>query len=118
MVIGYQLLTKQYELTCLNQRCLKYKEPQPSRRNCPSCGKKTREAEIISVFDETKFEKPYQTQFTTPVVQVSLNNQAQKHLQDIAAEIRKAIIQKAQAIPAGYQQLWEYPSSIGDKLRL
>ena len=112
MVIGYQLLTKQYELTCLNQRCLKYKEPQPSRRNCPSCGKKTREAEIISVFGETKFEKPYQTQFTTPVVQVSLNNQAQKHLQDIAAEIRKAITQKAQAIPAGYQQLWEYPSSL------
>jgi len=112
LVTGYQLLTKQYELTCLNQRCLKYKEPQPERRNCPSCGKKTREAEIITVISEVKFEKPYQTQFATPVVQVSLNNQAREHLRVIAAETKKAITQKAQVIPAGYQQLWEYPSSL------
>ena len=44
--IGYQLLQKKYELTCLNPKCLKHKEPLHNLNLCPFCQQKSQTSRI------------------------------------------------------------------------
>ncbi|KAM3097673.1 DEAD/DEAH box helicase [Phormidesmis sp. 146-35] len=109
---GYSLMTQLYEQTCLNRRCLNYKEPLPSDRRCPLCSKLTRKALIIKTLSEESFEQPYRTQFSAPMVKVAIGSTAQDYLQTFARESRTSLSRSGQPIPPGYQQLWEHPSSL------
>jgi len=112
LVTGYQLLTRNYELTCLNRKCVNYREPLSKCTACPVCGKRTRSAELTSVLNEVNFEQPYEIKFTTPVLQISLNSPVQCYLQHVVTATRQELLQSQQPIPPGYQQLWEYPANL------
>lgn len=103
-VSGYQLLMKQYERTCLNQKCINYREPLPSRKVCLACGKRTRKAELVTVLDEVEFEQPFVSEFTTPITQLHLNKVANEYLQTIVEQMRKE--------RRDLSQLWEYPAQL------
>ena len=117
---GYSLMTQLYEQTCLNRRCLNYKEPLPDdsrserlrQRHCLLCSKSTRKALLIKTLSEESFEQPYRTQFSAPIVKVAIDSTAQDYLQTFAREARTSLSRSGQPIPPGYQQLWEYPSSL------
>jgi DEAD/DEAH box helicase domain-containing protein len=108
---GYSLMTQLYEQTCLNKHCLKYKEPLPQQHRCPLCSKLTRKAVIVQVLGEERFEQPYQTQFSAPMVKVTIDQVTQDYLRQWTQEIKRSLTQSLQTIPSGYQQLWEYPSN-------
>lgn len=105
-------MTQIYEQTCLNRRCLNYKEPLLEDRRCPLCIKPTRKALIIKTLSEESFEQPYRTQFSAPIVKVAIDSTAQDYLQTFAREARTSLSRSGQPIPPGYQQLWEHPSSL------
>jgi DEAD/DEAH box helicase domain-containing protein len=105
-------MTQLYEQTCLNRRCLNYKEPLPDDRRCPLCIKPTRKALLIKTLSEESFEQPYRTQFSAPIVKVAIDSTAQDYLQTFAREARTSLSRSGQPIPPGYQQLWEHPSSL------
>ncbi|AFZ33527.1 MULTISPECIES: DEAD/DEAH box helicase [Cyanophyceae] len=109
---GYSLMNQIYEQTCLNKRCLSYKEPLPGKRQCPSCGKATRKAIITETLAEENFEQPYRVQFSTPMVKVILNQQAQAAIEQVAKATRLSLSRTGLPIPPGYQQLWEHPSNL------
>ena len=109
---GYSLMTQLYEQTCLNRRCLNYKELLPDERRCPLCIKPTRKALLIKTLSEESFEQPYRTQFSAPIVKVAIDSTAQDYLQTFAREARTSLSRSGQPIPPSYQQLWEYPSSL------
>ncbi|MBW4581967.1 MAG: DEAD/DEAH box helicase [Tildeniella nuda ZEHNDER 1965/U140] len=109
---GYSLMTQLYEQTCLNRRCLNYKEPLPDERRCPLCIKPTRKALLIKTLSEESFEQPYRTQFSAPIVKVAIDSTAQDYLQTFARAARTSLSRSGQPIPPGYQQLWEHPSSL------
>ena len=112
LVTGYQLLTRNYELTCLNRKCVNYKEHLPKCTACPVCGKRTRSAELTSVLNEVNFEQPYEIKFATPVLQISFNSPVECYLQQVVTATRQELLQSQQQIPPGYQQLWEYPANL------
>ncbi|MBD0302807.1 MAG: DEAD/DEAH box helicase, partial [Tolypothrix sp. T3-bin4] len=112
LVTGYQLLTRNYELTCLNRKCVNYREPLSKCTTCPVCGKRTRSAELTSVLNEVNFEQPYEIKFATPVLQISLNSPVECYLQQVVTATRQELLQSQQPIPPGYQQLWEYPANL------
>src|ERR687886_372525 len=112
LVTGYQLLTRNYELTCLNRKCVNYREPLPKCTACPVCGKRTRSAELTSVLNEVNFEQPYEIKFATPVLQISFNSPVECYLQHVITATRQELLQSQQPIPPGYQQLWEYPANL------
>ncbi|PSB15419.1 DEAD/DEAH box helicase [filamentous cyanobacterium CCP2] len=109
---GYSVLTQLYEQTCLNRRCLNYKEPLPQERRCPICSKLTRKALIVKTLSEERFEQPYRTQFSAPIVKVAIDAPARDYLQTFAREARTSLSRSGQPIPPGYQQLWEHPSTL------
>jgi DEAD/DEAH box helicase domain-containing protein len=108
MTTGYQLMTRQYERTCLNKRCIHYRESLPNTVHCPACSKRTREAEIVKVVTETAFPKPYEVSYSTPILKLSLNADAQDYLRKFASEAKAAF--EEQPIPPQYQMLWDYPA--------
>jgi DEAD/DEAH box helicase domain-containing protein len=107
---GYSLMTQIYEQTCLNKRCLNYKEPLPQQQRCPLCRKLTRKAVIVKTLSEAKFEQPFRTQFSAPMVKVTINSGAREYIQQFAKETRTSLTRSQEPIPSGYQQLWEYSS--------
>ena len=109
---GYSLMNQIYEQTCLNKRCLNYKEPLPGKRQCPSCGKLTRKAIITETLAEENFEQPYRVQFSTPMVKVILDRLAQAAIEQVAKATRLSLSRTGLPIPPGYQQLWEHPSNL------
>lgn len=111
MVIGSQLLTKQYVPTCFNRKCLKHNVPLPNRSYCPDCNKRTLQTELVTVIEEASFPEPYKIKFSTPVVEVSLTPQVRDNLKAIASQIKKSLIKENDKIPPGYQTLWEANSS-------
>jgi DEAD/DEAH box helicase domain-containing protein len=109
---GYSLMNQIYEQTCLNKRCLNYKEPLPGKRQCSSCGKVTRKAIITETLAEENFEQPYRVQFSTPMVKVILDRLAQAAIERVAKATRLSLSCAGLPIPPGYQQLWEHPSNL------
>ncbi|MBN3884150.1 MAG: DEAD/DEAH box helicase [Nostoc sp. JL34] len=109
---GYSLMTQIYEQTCLNKRCLNYKETLPKERCCPLCSKLTRKAVIVKTLSEEKFEQSFRTQFSAPMVKVAINSNAREYLQHNALETRTNLTRSGEPIPPGYQQLWEYSSTL------
>ncbi|WP_414553157.1 DEAD/DEAH box helicase [Anabaena sp. CCY 0017] len=107
---GYNLMTQIYEQTCLNKRCLNYKEPLPQHQRCPLCHKLTRKAVIVKTLSEEKFEQPFLTQFSAPMVKVTMNSSAREYIQQFAKTTRTRLTRSGEPIPPGYQQLWEYSS--------
>jgi DEAD/DEAH box helicase domain-containing protein len=108
---GYSLMTQIYEQTCLNKRCLNYKEPLPQQQRCPLCRKLTRKAVIVKTLSEAKFEQPFRTQFSAPMVKVTINSSAREYIQQFAKETRTSLTRSQEPIPSNYQQLWEYSST-------
>lgn len=108
MTTGYQLMTRQYERTCLNKKCIHYRELLPNTAHCPSCSKRTREAEIVKVVTETAFPKSYEVSYSTPILKLSLNAKAQDYLRKFASEAKTAF--EGQSIPPQYQVLWDHPA--------
>lgn len=109
-VTGYQLLTRSYKLTCLQKKCVNYKEGLNERTHCPACGKRLRKAELTTVLNEVEFERPYAIKFSTPVVQISVSESVNRYWQEIVVRTRTQLLQAKQPIPTNYQQLWEYPA--------
>jgi DEAD/DEAH box helicase domain-containing protein len=109
---GYNLMTQIFESTCLNKRCLNYKESLPENKQCPLCNKPTRKALIIKSLSEEKFQQPYITQFSTPIVRISIDQSTREYIQQVARELRANLSQNVTSIPPGYQPLWEYPSTM------
>ncbi|QXE26194.1 DEAD/DEAH box helicase domain protein [Richelia sinica FACHB-800] len=108
---GFNLMTQIHEQTCLNKRCLNYKEPLPQQPRCPLCRKLTRKAVIVKTLSEEKFKQPYRTQFSAPMVKVTINSSAREYIQQFAKEMRSSLTRTKEPIPSGYQQLWEYSST-------
>ncbi|MBD2295177.1 DEAD/DEAH box helicase [Anabaena sphaerica FACHB-251] len=108
---GFNLMTQIHEQTCLNKRCLNYKEPLPQQLRCPLCRKLTRKAVIVKTLSEEKFKQPFRTQFSAPMVKVTINSSAREYIQQFAKEIRTSLTRSKEPIPSGYQQLWEYSST-------
>ena len=111
-VRGYQLLLRQYDLTCFNRRCLKFKEPLATHKTCPVCGRQTRRSELTKVIEEVEFENPYRLQFTTPIVQIIINSTVRDYLQNIASQMRRELLKTPEAMKKGYEGLWNYPAQL------
>lgn len=112
IVSGYSLMNQIYEQTCLNKRCLSYKERLPGERQCPSCNKVTRKAIITETLTEENFEQPYRVQFSTPMVKVTLNEKTQDAIKQVSKTIRLSLSRDGLPIPPSYQQLWEHSSNL------
>lgn len=112
LVTGYQALSKQYAPTCFNQKCPKYNIPLPNHPYCPNCNKKTKGTELTTLLDQTSFTKPYQTKFSTPIVEIYITTQVRKQLKAIVSTMKKSLIKENEtSLPPGYQTLWEADSS-------
>ena len=79
--IGYQLLQKKYELTCLNRKCLKYKEPLHNLDRCPFCQQNTKRAELSLLLDELSFTEPLTNQLNTICTKIELKDDFYQHIQ-------------------------------------
>ncbi len=101
--IGYQLLQKKYELSCLNTKCLKYKEPLHNLNLCPICHKKTKRAELSWLIDEPNFTEPLTHQLNTICTKIELNNHFYQHLQPAINNIKQELKQHSPDF------VWQYP---------
>jgi DEAD/DEAH box helicase domain-containing protein len=110
-VSGYQLESRCYERTCLNGSCVKHKTPLPGSRNCPGCGKRTREAELVQVIKTVLFDQPYVVQFQSPMLSLTLNGAALAQIEGFARDTKVAL-QDDQSSIRQYQALWDYPSHL------
>ena len=108
-VTGYQLESRSYERTCLNGSCVKHKTPLLGSSHCPSCGKRTREAELVQVIRTVVFEQPYGVQFQSPMLSLTLNSAALAQIEGFARDTKVAL-QDQQSSIKQYQALWNCPS--------
>ena len=90
LTTGYQLMTRQYERTCLNKRCLHDRASLPHTAKCSACGKRTQEAELVKVIMETAFPKPYEVSYSTPLLKLAPNAAAQADLRQFVSETKAA----------------------------
>lgn len=72
LVTGYQVFTREYQLTCTNFRCPNYHQPLSSQ-SCSACHRPARYAEITKVKQQVVFDVCYQTQYQAPVVKIEVN---------------------------------------------
>ncbi|MEM9540752.1 MAG: helicase-related protein [Cyanobacteria bacterium P01_E01_bin.42] len=107
-ISGYQVLVKEYEQTCLNRKCVNYREALPGRKFCPVCGRRSRRAELTKVVDEVEFEQPYAIRFTTPIAQISFDKVVNEYLQKCASRLLKEV--ESDSAIAGV--LRDYPASL------
>ena len=101
--IGYQLLQKKYELTCLNSKCLKYKESLHNLNFCPFCQQKTKRAELSWLVDEPSFAEPLTNELNTICTKIELDLNFYQQLQPAINNIK----QELQAHSPNF--VWEYP---------
>ena len=87
--IGYQLLQKKYELTCLNRKCLKYKEPLHHLSFCPFCQQKTKRAELSWLVDEPSFAEPLTNELNTICTKIELDPNFYQQLQPAIDRIKQ-----------------------------
>ena len=111
-VTGYQTLTRRYELTCLNLRCVNLKSPLPQQKFCPACTQRTRRAELVTVVDETYFEKPLSTDFSTTIAQLSVNQTVSDYLCTRTEQIKQELVASEGQIPSAREPLWEYSATL------
>ncbi len=100
--IGYQLFQKKYELTCLNSKCLKHKEPLHNLNFCPLCQQKTKRAELSWLVDEPSFAKPLTNELNTICTKIELNPNFYQQLRPVINKIK-------QELQAHSSFVWEYP---------
>jgi DEAD/DEAH box helicase domain-containing protein len=60
----------------------------------------------VKTLSEEKFEQPFRTQFSAPMVKVTINSSAREYIQQFTRETRISFTGNGQSIPPGYQQLW------------
>ena len=101
--IGYQLLQKRYELTCLNPKCLKYKEPLHNLSFCPFCQQKTKRAELSWLIDEHSFAEPLTNELNTICTKIELDPNFYQQLQPAIDKIK----QEQRSHSPDF--VWEYP---------
>lgn len=108
LITGYDLNVRRYERTCLNRKCLQYKEALPTQRRCPSCNTPVRAADIVQHVSQFMFETPTKVEITTPIVQLTLTESVRNYLQDYVKQLKTQIQSEDSLIPPGYQTLWEF----------
>ncbi|MDJ0589552.1 MAG: DUF1998 domain-containing protein [Pleurocapsa sp. MO_226.B13] len=101
--IGYQLLQKKYELTCLNSKCLKYKEPLHNLNFCPFCQQKTKRAELSWLIDEHSFAEPLTNELNTICTKIELEPNFYQQLQPASDKIKQELVSYSPNF------VWEYP---------
>lgn len=101
--IGYQLLQKKYELTCLNHKCLKYKEPLHNLNLCPFCQQKTKRAELSWLVDEHCFAEPLTNELNTICTKIELDPNFYQQLQPAINNIKQELQRHSPNF------VWEYP---------
>lgn len=106
IVTGYQLLTREYGLTCTNGKCQNYHQPLQGR-TCSSCKGGLHTAEITKVKQEMQFDPPYQTRYQAPCVKIEVNQPLEEALQaeinKIKSNIRATYVNN---IPDEFKDLW------------
>ncbi|MBO1352311.1 MAG: DEAD/DEAH box helicase [Hormoscilla sp. GUM202] len=106
LVTGYDVLSREYRLTCTNKRCPKYHWPQESK-SCSACGRKLHYAEINEVKEKIQFEKPYGTTYQAPLLKVEINPGLLKALSQEVLRLKKTVREQHQdTIPNGLEYLW------------
>lgn len=101
--IGYQLLQKKYELTCLNPKCLKHKEPLHNLNFCPFCQQKAKRAELSWLVDEPSFAEPLTNELNTVCTKIELDPNFYQQLQPAIGKIKQELVSHSPNF------VWEYP---------
>lgn len=105
-VTGYQLLKRQYRLTCTNPSCPGYHLPLRGK-HCPECHRSLRYAEITNVERKVSFPTPYRTRYEAPVLKIELNPGVTGALQEEVASLRKSVTDRYDDdIPDLLKSLW------------
>lgn len=106
-VTGYKLCVKQYELTCTSSGCRNYHRPL-SGKSCIHCGSSLKNVELVTVIDEVAFEKPYYTQYKTPIVKVEINDAIKQVISTQVGQLKEQVLRSNNTnVPSGYAALWE-----------
>ncbi|GAB1545282.1 hypothetical protein NUACC21_79580 [Scytonema sp. NUACC21] len=106
-VTGYKLCVKQYELTCTSSGCCNYHRPI-SGKSCMYCGTCLKNVELVTVIDEIVFDKPYCTQYKTPIVKVEINDEAKRAISTLVGQFKEQVLRSNyESITPAYDVLWE-----------
>ena len=69
-VTGYRSCVREYAQTCTSSGC-RNNNRSLTGKLCSACGRRLQYAELTTVVDTVEFEKPYRTQYETPIVNAS-----------------------------------------------
>lgn len=105
-VDSYDILKREYRLTCLDYSCSKYRQPI-AEKNCPSCHNKTKYAEIIKLLEQKNLIPPYQTKYQAPVLKVEINPPIKQALYEEVNRLKLVInSQSSGEISDRFSPLW------------
>lgn len=105
VVTGYKLFSREYGMTCTNERCRNYRSSIQGK-TCSLCKRPLNLAEITKIKEEIEFPKPYQTQYQAPYVLVEVNPPLLKALISQVVKIKESITAQADDIPDEFKDLW------------
>ena len=106
LVTGYKLCIRQYELTCISRKCRNYHRSL-SGKSCSACGQRLQSAELVTIIDEIPFDKPYHTQYKTPIVKVEINEAVRLAISAYIQQHKEQIRTTHESIPLELAPLWE-----------
>ncbi|MBD2428088.1 DEAD/DEAH box helicase [Phormidium sp. FACHB-1136] len=111
IITDYQILSKRYEPTCLNDKCGRFKKPLNDNPHCPSCGKSARMGTVIDVLDTQSLDpKKYTSHFDSPILSATFDTVARGYLEDYARSLKMQFQDHPQR--EHYGALWEHPSDL------
>ncbi len=106
VVTGYKLFSREYGITCTNERCRNYRSSLKGK-TCSLCKRLLHSSEITKTKEEIEFPKPYQTQYQAPYVLVEVNPPLRKALMSQVVEIKESIkATQGGNIPDEFKDLW------------
>ena len=106
LVTGYKLLTRKYQLTCINSQCRNHHQPL-SGDKCSLCCRQLRLAEITQVKQEVIFEQPYQTKYQAPCVKVEINKALKEAISALVSRLKDTILAKPEnSLSSSLSELW------------
>ncbi|QQE67360.1 helicase family protein with metal-binding cysteine cluster (plasmid) [Leptolyngbya sp. BL0902] len=111
LITDYQILSKRYEPTCLNDACSRFKKPLNGHTHCPSCGKAARMGTVVEVLDTQPLDHhKYTSHFDSPILTATFDTVARGHLEDYARSLKMQLQDHTDR--NHYDALWDHPSDL------
>jgi DEAD/DEAH box helicase domain-containing protein len=111
LITDYQILSKRYEPTCLNDACGRFKKSLNGHAHCPSCGKAARMGTVVEVLDTQSLDhQKYTSHFDSPILTAAFDTVARGHLEDYARSLKMQVQDHTDR--NHYDALWDHPSDL------